>query len=78
MARAGINNNGPVVVHLADQMGNRLSDDVEGYSSSPTRLKFSNVRIPASPFPPLIHVRATNKSTVENSSAYVHSVLLVY
>ena len=78
LARAGINSNGPLVVRLVDDLGRAVSGDVETNSSEATRLKFLNVKIPASDFPPLIRVQAVNKSTEDRSDAYVDGVLLVY
>jgi len=81
LARGGMNNDGPLVVQLKNQEGMALSDpsEVHGQSSS-SRIKMTNVRVPASDngFPPVIRVEATNRSTVSFSNAFVNGVRLMY
>lgn len=77
VARAGINNNGPLCVRLIDDVGQALSDWTETFSSSASRIKMSGVKIPAGAFPPLIRIEAINKSAAEHSDASVLGVFLV-
>jgi len=78
LARAGINNDGPVCIRLVNQYGSQLSDYVESHSSSSTRLKLQNVKVPSDgPFPQVVRVEVVNKSTVEHSNASVEDVLVV-
>uniref|UniRef100_A0A6C0IWF2 Uncharacterized protein n=1 Tax=viral metagenome TaxID=1070528 RepID=A0A6C0IWF2_9ZZZZ len=76
LARAGVNNNGPVRVRLVDENGNALSNYVDSYSSYITKLPLTNVNITTTNEPVVVRVEVVNKSTVEQSYASVHDVLL--
>lgn len=77
VAKAGMNNNGPLVVQLLDELNTPLSDTTELFGSELTRFKFLGVKaLPSSPLPAIVKVRAVNKSTQSGSNASVAHILI--
>lgn len=78
VARAGLNNNGPLRVCLVDEVGRQVTDWLEFFSTSPAKSRFTGVKLATDAFPQLLQVRAENRSTASHSVAEVYGVLFKY
>lgn len=77
LAYGGTDNNGPLRLRLYSQNNQPLSDEAQVYGNIPQRTRFFNVNIPASTFPPVVKVVASNDST-NGVTASLEGVMLTY
>lgn len=75
LAKGGINASGALSVRLLNELGSPITDFVDVFGSSSSKVKFPRLRMNIDDFPQTITVEAHNRSNAAGSTAYVLGVL---